>query len=426
MEVLGILALVFLVLAVFAVPVAIALGAASLLIMLIWPQPGFLFTQKLVNGIDSYPLLAIPFFILAASVMNEGGVTTRIIDLLNAALGRRRGSLAYVNIGANLFLSGISGSSVADASATGTVLIPSMKRAGFSGAFSAALTAAAALMGPIIPPSIGLIIYGVVAQTSILKLFMGAYIPGFIIAFTLCCYVAFYARRHNLPAAGSTTLPEFGRRLRRGIWAISMPVMLAVGVRGGFFTVTELGAVLTVYGLIVGWLIHREFKWSRLPGLLSDTGLQTANIMLVIGASSFFGYLTVVHGVPQDVQALLDWLDVGPVGFLLIVNVVFLVAGMFLDSTPATIILVPILLPTAHALNIDPTHFGLVIVFNLMIGLIHPPLGLNLIITSGIAREPLARVVMASLPLVGLMLMLLMLFTFVPGVVLWLPHLAGM
>jgi tripartite ATP-independent transporter DctM subunit len=426
MAIIGLLALVFLVLAIFAVPVAIALAAASLVIILFWPVPHFLFAQKMINGVDSYPLLAIPFFILAASIMNMGGVTPRIVDLLNAVLGRVRGSLGYVNVGASMFLSGISGSSVADASAIGTIMIPSMRRAGYSTAFAAALTAGAAIMGPIIPPSISLVVFGVVAQVSILKLFMAAYLPGLIIALALSAYVFFYARKHDLPRSGSVSGKELLARLRRGVWALSMPIMLVVGVRGGYFTVTELGAVLVFYGLFVGWLIHREFRWVQFPQLLIDTGMQTANIMLIIATSSFFAYLTVIHGVPQEVQAALQGMEINSVEFLLLVNVIFLIAGMFLDSTPATIVLVPILLPTAKALGIDMTHFGIVVVFNLMIGLIHPPLGLNLMITSTIAREPLWRVVIASLPILGIMLGLLLLFTFVPSIVMYLPDMAGM
>ena len=426
MAIVGLLVLVFLVLAVLAVPVAIALAAASLVIIVFWPAPHFLFAQKMINGINSYPLLAIPFFILAASIMNEGGVTPRIVDLLNAVLGRLRGSLGYVNVGTNLFLAGISGSSVADASASGTVMIPSMRKAGYSGPFAAALTAGAAILGPIIPPSISLVVFGVVAQVSILKLFMAAYLPGLIIASALCVYVFFYANKHKLPRSERVTAREFYARFRRGIWALSMPVMLVIGVRGGFFTVTELGAVLVFYGLIVGWIIHRELKWAKLPQILTDTGMQTANIMLIIATSSFLAYLTVIHGVPEEVQSSLQRMNVNAIEFLLLVNVIFLIAGMFLNSTPATIILVPILLPTAKALGIDLTHFGIVVVFNLMIGLIHPPLGLNLMITSSIAREPLWQVVIASLPILGIMLSLLLLFTFVPSLVLYLPALAGM
>ncbi|MCX5569810.1 TRAP transporter large permease [Kaistia nematophila] len=426
MIMLGVLSVTFLVLALLAVPIAIALGVSALIIIAIWGMPGFILAQKMVNGIDSFPLLAVPFFILAASVMNSGGITTRVVDLFSSALGRIRGSSGIVNVGTNVFLAGISGSSVADASASGALIIPEMRKEGYSGGFAAALTAGAAVIGPIIPPSIPLVIYGVIAQVSITKLFVGAYVPGLLIASALIAYVILYAKKHDLPARGRKPWGVIGKQFKGSAWALSMPLLLIVGAKGGLFTVTELGAVLVLYAIFVGWVIHREFKWSQFPGMLTDAGLQTANIMLVVAVSSFIAYLVVVHGIPRDIQNLLHGADLSPWEFLLIVNVVFLVAGMFLDSTPATIILVPIFLPAATSFGIDPTHFGLVIVLNLMVGLIHPPLGLNLLITQSIAKVPMREVLWASLPIVGIVLCVLLVITFVPQTVLWLPHVMGM
>jgi tripartite ATP-independent transporter DctM subunit len=423
---LGVLSVTFLALALLAVPIAIALGVSALIIVAIWGMPGFILAQKMVNGIDSFPLLAVPFFILAASVMNSGGITTRVVDLFSSALGRIRGSSGVVNIGTNVFLAGISGSAVADASASGALIIPEMRKEGYSGGFAAALTAGAAVIGPIIPPSIPLVIYGVIAQVSITKLFVGAYIPGLMIASALIAYVILYAKKHNLPARGRRPWGVIGKQFKGSAWALSMPLLLIVGAKGGLFTVTELGAVLVLYAIFVGWIIHREFKWRLFPGMLTEAGLQTANIMLVVAVSSFIAYLVVVHGIPRDIQAMLHGANLSPWEFLLIVNVVFLVAGMFLDSTPATIILVPIFLPAAISFGIDPTHFGLVIVLNLMVGLIHPPLGLNLLITQSIAKVPMREVLWASLPIVGIVLCVLLVITFVPQTVLWLPHVMGM
>jgi tripartite ATP-independent transporter DctM subunit len=426
MIMLGVLSVTFLVLALLAVPIAVALGVSALIIIAIWGMPGFILAQKMVNGIDSFPLLAVPFFILAASVMNSGGITTRVVDLFSSALGRIRGSSGVVNVGTNVFLAGISGSAVADASASGALLIPEMRKEGYSGGFAAALTAGAAVIGPIIPPSIPLVIYGVIAQVSITKLFVGAYIPGLLIASALIAYVIFYAKKHDLPARGRKPWGVIGKQFKGSAWALSMPLLLIIGAKGGLFTVTELGAVLVLYAIFVGWVIHREFKWRQFPGMLTDAGLQTANIMLVVAVSSFIAYLVVVHGIPRDIQNLLHGADLSTWEFLLIVNVVFLIAGMFLDSTPATIILVPIFLPAATSFGIDPTHFGLVIVLNLMVGLIHPPLGLNLLITQSIAKVPMREVLWASLPIVGIVLAVLLIITFVPQTVLWLPHVMGM
>lgn len=425
MVVLATLSIVFFALTMFAVPIAIAMALAALVVIQIWGMPGFLFAQKVVNGMDSFPLLAIPFFILAASVMNSGGVTTRVIDLFAGALGRVRGSSGIVNVGTNVFLAGISGSAVADAAASGALLIPEMKKEGYSGAFAAAFTAGAAIIGPIIPPSIPLVIYGVIAQVSITRLFVAAYIPGLIIAAVLAAYVLHVARRQNLSSRGRMAWSELGSKLRVSAWALSMPILLMVGAKGGLFTVTELGAVLVFYAIFVGWVIHREFKWRQLPGMLTDAALQTANIMLVVGVSSFVAYLIVIHGIPKDIQSALHNGNLGPIEFLLIVNVVFLIAGIFLDSTPATIILVPIFLPAALSFGVDPTHFGLIVVLNLMIGLIHPPIGLNLLITQAISRAPMKEVVWESLPIIGIMLVVLSVITYVPQTVLWLPELMG-
>lgn len=420
------LALVLFTLMFLAVPIAIALGLASVVVILVWGTPGFVLAQKMVNGIDSFPLLAVPFFILAAAIMNSGGITTRIVDLLGSAMGRLRGSSGQVNIGTNLFLAGISGSSVADASATGALLIPEMKKEGYSGAFAAALTATAALLGPILPPSIPLIIYGVIAEVSIVKLFIGGYIPALMIVVALAIFVDRYARKHDLPRRGRQSAAVIWQKFRVSVWAMSMPILLIVGARGGFFTVTEIGAVLVVYAIFVGWVLHREFRWGNLPSILKDAGMQTANIMLVVAASSFVAYLMVVHGVPKDLSRWIQEAQLSPVAFLLMINVVLLIAGAFLDSTPATIIIVPIVLPSAVALGIDPVHFGLIVVVNLMIGLIHPPMGLNLLITQSIAKEPMGAILKDSIPLLGIMLVILMLVTFIPATVLWLPRVLGM
>lgn len=420
------LALILFALMFLAVPIAISLGLASVAIILIWGTPGFVLAQKMVNGVDSFPLLAVPFFILAAAIMNSGGITTRIVDLLGSAMGRLRGSSGHVNIGTNLFLAGISGSSVADASATGALLIPEMKKEGYSGAFAAALTATAALLGPILPPSIPLIIYGVIAEVSIVKLFIGGYVPALMIVVALAIFVDRHARKHDLPRRGRQSAAVIWQKFRVSVWAMSMPILLIVGARGGFFTVTEIGAVLVVYAIFVGWVLHREFRWGNLPSILKDAGMQTANIMLVVATSSFVAYLMVVHGVPKDLSRWIQEAQLSPVVFLLMINVVLLIAGAFLDSTPATIIIVPIILPSAVALGIDPVHFGLVVVVNLMIGLVHPPMGLNLLITQSIAREPMGAILKESIPLLGIMLAILMLITFIPSTVLWLPRALGM
>jgi len=242
----------------------------------------------------------------------------------------------------------------------------------------------------------------------------------------LILYVNWHARSRNLERRGAQQWSTIWSLFRSSVWALMMPVLLIVGARGGFFTVTEIGAVLVVYALFVGLVIYREFRLKDLPSILIDAGMQTANILLVVSTSSFVAYLMVVHGVPKDLMNWMQEAQLSPVTFLLMINVILLIAGAFLDSTPATIIIVPIVLPTAMALGIDPVHFGLVVVLNLMIGLIHPPMGLNLLITQSVAKVPMSQVVRESLPILGLMIAILLLITFVPATVLWLPTQIGL
>lgn len=414
-------------LALLSVPVAFALGLSSLAVMMIWPGPPLLLVaQKILGGMDSFPLLAIPFFLFAAELMNDGGITRRIISVFSGTLGRFRGALGLVTVGTNVFLAGISGSAVADATATGSVLIPAMKREGYPAAFAAALTATAAVIGPIIPPSIPLVIYGVVAKVSIIKLFVAGYVPGLLLGLCLLAYVAVVARRRGFPAQPPCPLPEMGQRLKRGFWALMIPVLLVAGIFGGAFTVTELGAVLVVCALVLSLGLYREIDLRRLPDALRRSALDSANVMFIVGTSSLFAYLIVIYQVSDVVAAFATEVVDSKVGALILMNVILLVVGMFLDSTPATIILVPIFMPLAQAFGIDPTQLGLIVVFNLMIGLVTPPVALNLYIASRIAGVPIGRVIVELMPMFALLVAILGLITFVPETVLWLPRQLGM
>lgn len=414
--------LIIVVLTILSVPITISLLTACLVgIGMSSDVPFFLAPQKMVEGMSSFPLLAIPFFLLAGDLMASGGITTRGVNLFISLFGHRRGSLAYSVVAANLFMSGISGSAVADAAATSKVLIPAMTRTGYRREFSASLAAASSVAGPIIPPSIALVIYGIVAKVSIIELFIAGYIPGLLVGAALMIYVRARTRAENFPSLPRSSGRERAIAARSGFWTLITPVLIVLGTVGGVFTVTELGVVLVVFTLLVGAVAHRELRLRTIPAKLVESSVLSANIMVLVGASALLAYLYVINDVPDDVpRVLLDFTE-NKILLLLLVNVVFLVAGAFLDSTPATIILVPILLPLMDQIGVDPVQFGLIVVFNLMLGLLTPPLCLSLFITSAVAGVPLWSAFRAVLPMFGLLLGVLLLVTYVPPLTLWLP-----
>ncbi len=406
-----------------SVPVAFALGLSCLLVMILWPgTPFLLVAQKTLNGMDSLPLLAIPFFLLASGIMNAGGLTDRVVNVFNGIVGPLRGGLAMVNVAVNIFFAGISGSSVADATATGSILIPAMKRNGYPGPFAAGLTAAAAACGPVIPPSIVLIVYGVVAHVSIFRLFLAGYLPGLLLAALLLGYVWYVATKRGYPKQPRVGLREIASRIRLGFWALTMPVGLVLGIVFGVFTVVELGAVLVVYAILVA-LMYRQLPLREMPQILLQVGLDAANIMFIVGISSLLAYLIAFNRIPDLVLSEVLSFTHNKIVFLTALNGVLLVVGTFLDSTPATIILVPIFLPIAKQFGIDPIHFGIVFVFNLCIGTVHPPVGLNLYVTSRIAREEIGSVMVELVPMYVLMFVVLAYVTYFPSPIFWLPDL---
>ena len=407
-----------------SVPVAFALGLSCLIVMILWPgTPFLLVAQKTLNGMDSLPLLAIPFFLLASGIMNAGGLTDRAVNVFNGIVGSLRGGLAMANVAVNIFFAGISGSAVADATATGSILIPAMKQSGYPGAFAAALTAAAAACGPVIPPSIVLIVYGVVAHVSIFRLFLAGYLPGLLLAVLLVAYIWYAARKRGYGKQPRVGLGEITSRIRQGFWALTMPVGLVLGILLGVFTVVELGAVLVAYAILVSGLIYRQLPAREMPQILLQVGLDAANIMFIVGISGLLAYLIAINRIPDIAVAGVLSFTHNKFLFLTALNGILLVAGTFLDSTPATIILVPIFLPIAKQLGIDPIHFGIVFVFNMGIGTVHPPIGLNLYVTSKIANEAIGKVMVELVPMYVIMFLVLTFVTYVPGPLFWLPDL---
>lgn len=412
------------------VPIAFAILASLSYFMAVGEAPYALriVATELFNGLNSYPLLAIPLFVLAGELMNESGITGRIIAFANVLVGRMRAGLAMVNIWASVIFAGLSGSAVADTSAIGRVFIPEMEKHGYDRAYAAALTAASSVIGPIIPPSIPVIIYAlIVTGVSVPALFMAGVIPGLLLAVFLSAYVMLTVDMTKIHQAADdmpdTQPPR--EALLGGILPLLMPVFVVGSILLGVVTPTEAASFAVAYALVVGLFVYRKIAFRRLPIIFTEAMRDSAVILIIIAAVSAANWLLAYNRVPN---MLTDWV-LGNVDskttFLIAVILLFLFVGLFLEGIAAMLVLVPILHPIAVSLGIDPVHFGILVIFNLMIGLITPPLGLCLFVAEGIAGVGMARMVKAILPFFLVEVLVLLVLTFVPQTVTWLPQVLG-
>jgi len=383
--------------------------------------------QRMQAMLQSFPLLAVPFFLLAGTAMSRGGIAQRLIAVADALVGHWRGGLAQVNVMNSVLIGGMSGSCNADAAIDAKVLVPVMVRRGFGLGFSTAVTAASSVITPILPPSIGLVIYGLIANTSIGALFLGGIIPGFLIAAALMLTVAWLTRRRGYGPTRPhrARVREIARAFRDGLWALLMPVLLLLGLRLGFMTMTELAAFAAVYALFVGVVIYREIPLAELAALFREATHLTAAVMLIVSAAAALGWIVTAERIPQQMVAWLSGLAIGPVGLLLAVNGALLILGMFVESTSLLILVTPILVPVAVAIGIDPVHLGLVLVINLTIGTITPPVGSVMYTACAITGCSFLDYTREILPFVAALLCVLLLVTLAPELVLVLPRLAG-
>ena len=424
MTVLGILLGVFLLLMALGVPIAVAMGVASVAALTIATDlPIVAVGQRMLVILDSFPFLALPFFILAGLFMEQGGITRRLVDFAAIFVGRITGGLAQVLIGSNLVISGTSGSAVADCAATGTVLIPAMAKAGYSRAFAAALTSAAATAGPLIPPSIMFVLYGAIASVSIGQLFIAGVVPGLIVGVYLSVAAYVISKQRGYPKLSPVTLAEAARTTIKAMPALLMPIVVLGGIIGGVFTPTEAGAIAAVYGFLVSMFVYKEMKWSQLSGMLVSAGVMTAAVMLIVSAASLFSWLLTRERAPDMLTGALTSLTSNPVVFLLLVNILLLVLGSFLEAVSLLIMITPIMAPLALAYGIDPIHFGVVLVLNLTIGLNTPPVGMNMFIVCAISKITVGEYTREALPFLFALVLVLLLITYVPQTVLWLPGL---
>ena len=383
--------------------------------------------EQLLNGMyTSQVLLAIPLFILAAEFMNTGSITERLLRFCDALVGRFRGGLAHVNVVQSIIFAGMSGSALADAAASGKLMQRMMTQEGkYTASFAAALTAASSVIGPIIPPSIPMVIYALVADTSVGYLFLGGVIPGLLLGFAQMGLIAFTARRRNFPVEKPTPLRELPGITWRAVPALMMPVVLLGGIYSGVTTPTEAAAVAAAYALLVSAALYRSISWSDMYMALLNSARMTASIGILIAAAMVFNYVVTIENIPKTLAAMLQGHQYSPLMFLLVVNLLLLVLGCFLEGTTIILIIIPVLRPTAVALGIDPVHFGVVAVVNIMLGLITPPYGLLLFLMVKIAEVPLKDLVREVMPFLGVMIAALAVITVFPDLVLFLPRLMG-
>jgi tripartite ATP-independent transporter DctM subunit len=407
----AVLALVFI-----NIPIAVSLGVVATIAMVlssgayIMPNLAVVIYQSASN----FPLLAIPLFILAGAIMNSSGISQRLVELASALFGWIRGGLAHVNIGTSLFFAEISGSAVADVAALGSVLIPEMKRKGYSAAFSAAVTSSSATLAVIIPPSIPMILYAVMAETSVVKLFVAGIVPGLIGGLGMMVLSYFLAKRYNLPIEDKFS----GRRVWKAMlgagWALLLPFIILGGIFGGVVTATEGAALAVVAALFIGLVIYRELDWAHLKASVVEGGVQTATVMLLVAASGLLGTYLTEASAPQQLAAQVSEFTSNKYAVLALLNVLFLVLGVFLHSAAAIILVVPVVMPLVLAAGIDPVHFGLIVTINLGIGQQTPPVASVLMVASSIAKCSVWETTRVNIYFIGVLFAVLMLVTYVP------------
>lgn len=405
------------------IPVAITLGLSSLVYLLIAGIPPVVIPQKMYAGMDVFVLLSIPGFILAGNLMNRGGITQRIIRFANALVGWIRGGLGLTNIATSMLFGGITGTAVADAASIGGVMIPGMKKAGYPADFSAAVTAASSTVGPIIPPSVPMIIVGALSGISVGKMFLAGAVPGILmgLAMMVTCYIL--SVRKGFPHQPWQGLGEVARAFGGAIWALAMTVLIIYGLLSGLATPTETAVVASVYAFFVGAVVYRELPLKAVPKIVTDSAIAAAGILALVGFANVFGWILVSERIPQAIAAGVLSITDNKFLVILMINLLLLVVGMFMETIAALIILFVPLLSLAQAVGIDPLHFAIFAVLNLMIGLTTPPVGVCLFVCANIARLPLTPVVVAILPFLLTNILVLLAVSYFPPLATWLPSL---
>ena len=413
----------WLVLVLAATPVAFALGIVAVGWLLLEGAPMITAPQRLMAGADNFTLLAVPFFVLAGNLMNTSGVTDRIYGFASAFFGHLRGGLGHVNVVGSIVFSGMSGSAVADAGGLGALEIKAMRDEGYPPEFAGALTAASCVVGPIIPPSIPLVLYAVIANVSIGRLFLGGILPGIVIGLCLMGWVWYVAGMQGFPRGRRHSWTERGRATARAALPLLTPGIIMGGMFGGIFTATEAAAVAALYALLLGTLVYRELGWHDLLRVFRESMNTTAVIAFIVCAATLFNWVLARERVPQQVAELLLGVSDDPLVMLLVINTLLFFLGMFMEALAIMVLTVPVLMPVVTQLGIDPVHFGLVLTLNLMLGLLTPPMGIGLFVVSRVGNVPYSKLVVAVLPFFVPLLGALGLITVFPQITLFLPGL---
>lgn len=412
----------FIILMILGLPVGFCLFVSSVWFLVANDIPLMVAMQRMAAGIDSFPLLALAFFILAGALMNQAGITARIFDFADKTVGHFPGGLGHANILASVIFSGMSGSAAADAGGLGAIELKAMKDAGFDDDFSLAVTGASSVIGPIIPPSVPGVVYAVAAGASLGRLFIGGVIPGLIMAAAMSILVYFISIKRNYPKRARFSFKELWQSLIKGFWALITPLLLVGGIIIGVFTPTEASVIAVIYAIVLG-LIYRTLKIKELPRIFMEAVNTTVCTLFIIAASSLFAWILTTSQVPQKVSAAFLSVITNKYVALFVINIILLIAGMFIDVSPAILLFVPIFMPIVTAFQIDLAHFGILMILNLMIGLLTPPVGMILYVLSSISKVSFEKIAKAVLPFIAVLFIVLMLVTYVPSLVTFLPDL---
>ena len=404
-------------------PIAFALGLSCLAYVLFAGIPLIILPMKMYSGIDVFVLLSVPGFILAGNLMNHGGLTEKIITFCNHVLGHIRGGLSLANIGASMLFAGISGTAVSDTASIGSVMIPAMKKEGYGEGFSCAVTAASSTVGPIIPPSVPMIIAATLSGLSVGKLFLAGAIPGFFLGAGLMSVAYFISVREKYPKHPRSSMRQIARGFLDTFWALLMTFIILFGIVGGIFTPTEASIIAVLYAFVIGWFVYRKLSWRNLQVIILDSMKTSASLMILIGFANLFGWILITERLPQWISGEILEFTQNKYLVLLLINILLIFVGTFMETIAALLILFPILLKVAITVGVDPIHFAVIAVLNLIIGLTTPPVGVCLFVASSIGKISIGKVSKASLPFLMVSLIVLILVTLIPEISLFLPNL---